>query len=158
MFAFQPLPFHLHMSSKCKQVSVQPKDPRIIDATPDVTSVTESSSTSKSKTSISNVWKFLDKVKIAGITYLQCKATPKCNTKYKQVGSSTSNMKQHMKTAHHSLWSKLEDTSNAGPMDRFLKQSQLPEEFNGSNFRDLLAEWIVYEDQPFTATESNAFW
>ena len=67
-------------------------------------------------------------------------------------------MKTHMKTAHHLLWSKVADISGDRPMGRFLKQCQLPQEFNAPKFRELLAEWVVLEVEPFTATKSDSFW
>ena len=66
-------------------------------------------------------------------------------------------MKTHMKTAHHLLWSKVADISGDRLMGRFLKQHQLPQEFNAPKFCELLAEWVVLEDEPFTATESDSF-
>src|SRR5271154_3143474 len=111
----------------------------------DVPSMTESFHITKTKSSASHVWDFFEKVDQGQITYLQCKATPQCQTKYKQIGSSTSNMKTHMKTTHCLIWSKVEDISGDRPMGRFIKQRQLPQEFNAPKFRELLAEWVVLE-------------
>ena len=144
------------MSSKHKCNSV-PDEDFTFDIDHDVPLVTESSHTMKTKSPTSHVWDFFKKVEQGQITYLHCKATPQCQTKYKQIGSSTSNMKTHMKTAHHLLWSKVADISGDRLMGRFLKQCQLPQEFNALKFHELLAEWVILEDEPFTATESDSF-
>ena len=136
------------MPPKHKQTSVLSD---LISITPDETSVIDSSSSAKVKTPTSRVWSFFDKVKQDRVTYLQRKV------KYKLVDYSTINMKTHMRWAHHSLW-KTEVGSQEGLMDRFLKWEHLPKEFNIPKFHELLAEWIVLDDEPFIITESKPFW
>ncbi|CAB5367601.1 unnamed protein product [Rhizophagus irregularis] len=73
-----------------------------------------------------------------------------CGTTYKRTGGNTTNLHKHMQKKHSS---KIETEVESGEMDKFVKK-ELPRYTQGT-FRDFIAKWIVCDDQPFTAVESE---
>lgn len=78
--------------------------------------------------------------------------------KYKSVGGSTTTLKRHLQAKHKN---KLVNSDSTDQLDNFFsKPTTIPQDLE-AEFRNCIVQWIVCDDQPFTAIENeklaNAF-
>ncbi|KAF0429469.1 zinc finger bed domain-containing protein ricesleeper 2-like [Gigaspora margarita] len=110
--------------------------------------IDESSNTSKS------IWDYFNKVKNNNKVIAKCKHCK--NAKYSITNDTTTNLWRHLKKMHNSF---LGVSTSQSTLDKFntkhIENKNISNEFTEESFRQWMAEWIIFEDLPFTIIEGH---
>ena len=83
-----------------------------------------------------------------------CKHCPKHKNQYAYVRGGTTNLMSHLKGQHKDKVNPELRDSKQPRIDEIIQKQPV---FNPEIFEELLVDWIVLDDQPFTAVESESF-